>query len=270
MTEENTLSEAVSLLQDLGLKEYEARSFTALARVPSGTAKDIHELSEVPRTRVYDAIRVLEAQGLVEVQHSNPRKYRAVSIEEATETLRKKYENRIDTLETYLDDIEDEPDDEMEMVQEVWSLSGHNSIDTRTGGLLEEADSEIVLLVVDEGMATDELFDQLRAASERGVDVIIGGISEGILARVETELPGARVFQSGLEWLVSEDTQTEVAIGRLLLTDRTTLLVSSYYPVGGEERTESAVYASGLSNGVVVLIRRLLETGLQAADAHGE
>ena len=41
-------------------------------QLSTGTAKEIYNISEVPRTRVYDAIRVLEAEGLVEVQHSRP------------------------------------------------------------------------------------------------------------------------------------------------------------------------------------------------------
>lgn len=45
-------NESIELLQQLGLKEYEARAFVALTRVEAGTAKDIAELSEVPRTRV--------------------------------------------------------------------------------------------------------------------------------------------------------------------------------------------------------------------------
>ncbi len=90
--------QAVELLQQLGLKEYEAKCLVALSRLPKGTAKDISETSDVPRTRVYDAIRVLETKGLVEIQHSNPQQFRAVPIKEAAETLRQEYESRTDTL----------------------------------------------------------------------------------------------------------------------------------------------------------------------------
>lgn len=72
MDSENAHDQAVQGLEHLGLKEYEAKSFVALTRLPSGTAEDISKISDVPRTRVYDAVRVLEAKGLVEVQHSNP------------------------------------------------------------------------------------------------------------------------------------------------------------------------------------------------------
>ena len=68
-------TKAIELLQELGLKQYEAKSFVALSRLPSGTAKEMSEVSEVPRTRIYDAIRVLESKGLVEIQHSNPQRF---------------------------------------------------------------------------------------------------------------------------------------------------------------------------------------------------
>lgn len=40
-------------MTELGLTEYESRCFVSLARVSKGTAKDVSELSEVPRPRVY-------------------------------------------------------------------------------------------------------------------------------------------------------------------------------------------------------------------------
>ena len=266
MTQEQTLAETVSLLQDLGLKEYEARCFLALSQVPSATAKEISELSEVPRTRVYDAVRVLEAQGLVEVQHSNPQTFRAVGIEEATSTLRQRYDDRIETLQTYLDDIElDEDEESDEPVQEVWSLTGHEGIESRTFELLEDASSEIVLLVVEERILTDPLVERLRTAMDRDVTVIVGGLTDSIVARIESDLPGARAFETELDWLVGTDDGSEVAISRLLLVDRTRLLVSSFHPSDDDadgDVSEQAVFATGLGNGVVVLIRRLISSGL--------
>src|SRR6056297_593921 len=98
MEESTNQTQAIELLQQLGLKEYEAKSFVALARRQSGTAKDISETSEVPRTRVYDAIRVLETKGLVETQHSIPQVFRAVSIDEAVDTLQAEYIERAESL----------------------------------------------------------------------------------------------------------------------------------------------------------------------------
>ena len=264
MNQERRRAETVGLLQDLGLKEYEARCFVALTQVPAATAKEISDLSEVPRTRVYDAIRVLEDEGLVEVQHSSPKRFRALEVAEAAETLRQRYDDRIDTLESQLErlDIQSEADG-AEQVQEVWSLCGDQAIQSRTLDRLEAAESEIVLLVVDEDLLTDAVFQRLQVAVERGVDVVVGGRSDAVVSRVEAELPAATVFRTELDWLVGPQEGDEVAISRLVLVDRSALLVASFYPDDESDGTaEQAVVADGLENGVVVLVRRLIASGL--------
>lgn len=271
MTNDDTTAEAVSLLQELGLQEYEARCFMALTQLSTGTAKDIHELSEVPRTRVYDAVRVLESQGLVEVQHSNPQQYRSVGIDEAVRTLRQKYNTRIDTLESYLERIErQEPEADDDEVQEVWSLTGHEAIESRTIDLVESAESEVALLVVDERILSETLYSALADASDRGVSIILGGQTAEITRRLEEEFPSTRVFETNLNWLHGQSTTNAIAISRILLVDQTRLLISSYYPDSSDgDASEQAIFAGGLGNGMVVLLRRLVSSGLAAVDDPG-
>jgi len=264
MAAEQRKAETVSLLQDLGLKEYEARSFLALTQLSAGTAKEISEISEVPRTRVYDAVRVLESKGLVEVQHSSPQQFRAVSIEEATATLRQQFGTRIDSLQSHLEALDLQPEvDDSDRMQEVWTLSGHDGIESRTHTLLEDADSEIVLLVVEEELLTEALYERLHAAVDRGVDVTLGGETDAIIAKLGTELPSVKVFETDLNWLLGPASDDEIAISRLLLVDRTTLLVGSFYPdADHDDSHEQAIFANGLENGVVVLLRRIISSGL--------
>lgn len=265
MTQEPLTDETASLLQDLGLQEYEARCFLALTRLSSGTAKEIHEISEVPRTRVYDAIRVLESQGLVEVQHSSPQRFRAVDVDEATRTLRRKYADRIETLESHLETIEREGGGADDRVQEVWSLMGHDAIESRTLDLLENAESEIAFLVADETLLSDPLFEHLHDAADRDLSVVLGGRTETITDRLGAELPNVHVFETSLDFLVGSPSGHEVAISRILLVDRERLLIGSYYPSEAEP-TEQAIVAGGLENGIVVLLRRLISSGLTAVD----
>lgn len=263
MNGERARTEAVSLLQDLGLKEYEARSFLALTQVPDATARELSDRSEVPRTRVYEAVRVLEAKGLVEVQHTSPQRFRAVSVDEGTATLRRQYADHIDTLQSRLEslDLETASDDSDRL--QVWSLTGAAGIQSRTYDLLENADSEVVLLVVEAGLLTEGLFERVRDAVDRGVNVVVGGKTDAITARLEAELPPAQVFETDLGWLVGPDRGGEVAISRVLLVDHTALLVGSFYPGDGrDESREQAVFANGLENGIVVLVRRLLSSSV--------
>ncbi|SEO90227.1 Sugar-specific transcriptional regulator TrmB [Halogranum amylolyticum] len=259
MDETDNLEEAIEVLQQLGLKEYEARCFVGLSRLHTGTAKQLSEMTEVPRTRVYDAIRVLEAQGLVEIQHSSPQQFRAVPIDEAAETLRNQYEARVERLHSALDTIEIVDGDDGTPVQEVWAMSGHNAIENRTNQLIEKATVEIVLVVGDESLLTENLAATLNEVDSE-VNLLIGALTESLQAQIQTAVPEATTFISGLEWLRGENaTKDETAIGRLLLTDRSTILVSSIIPDTEEER---AVFGEGFGNGLIVVARRLMAHGL--------
>ena len=229
--------QAAGLLQQLGLKEYEAKCFVALSRMEKATAKDISEITDVPRTRVYDAIRVLEAQGMVEIQHTNPRQYRAVPVAEAAETLRQQYESRVDELEESLRDIEPAERADDEPVHEVWSLSGTEAITSRLLQLLDEAEEEVIVVVTTDDIFTDELIDRLNQTVKRGVNVIVGTVNEDLEEQIRDRVPRVKSFVSELEWLHEEaDGQADVSIGRMMLVDRNMILISSVDERKGTER----------------------------------
>jgi len=258
MSTENSQEDAIDVLQQLGLKEYEAKCFVGLSRVSTGTAKQLSEITDVPRTRVYDAVRVLEAQGLVEVQHSSPQRFRSVPLSEATETLRAQYQNRIDRLTNALERTDRIDSDEQGSVQEVWAMSGTDAIANRTRKLLSDADDEIVLVLGDDSLLTDRLVEDLNSR-DNDVDVVIGAATESLQQRIRAAIPDATTFVSGLEWLRGENVAENLAIGRLLLVDRSSILVSTIVPDTGEEH---AIFGSGFQNGLIVISRRLLSQGL--------
>ena len=253
------VEEAIEVLQELGLKEYEARCFVGLTRLSTGTAKQLSETTEVPRTRVYDAIRVLEAQGLVEIQHSSPQRFRAVSLEEAAETLRDQYESRVDRLHSALETVDTIDHEGESTVQEVWAMSGRTAIQNRTTQLIDGAAEEIVLVIGDDSLLNQGLVDALNGVGDE-IDILIGALSESLVERIQAEIPEAKTFISGLEWLQGVDEETEeTAIGRLLLIDRSTILVSSIVPGSKEEQ---AIFGGGFGNGLIVIARRLMAQGL--------
>ncbi|GAB3037451.1 TrmB family transcriptional regulator [Natronobiforma cellulositropha] len=273
MEELSNHQRAVELLQQLGLKEYESKCFVALSQLPKATAKEISELSDVPRTRVYDAVRVLEAKGLVEVQHSSPQQFRAVMTDEAAQTLRREFESRTETLVDVLGKLEPTNfDTDREITHEVWSLSGSTSIANRTHQLIGSAEQEVVLILNRRKILTDELLEHLRNALEMDLDVLVGTANDEVRETVEEALPDARVFVSGLEWLHSSpaDAADDTTISRLLLVDKNTILVSSVHANQPErEAHEKAVFGRGFDNGIVVIARRLMATGLQPTDDPG-
>ena len=263
--------QSIELLQQLGLKEYEAKSFVALSRLPQGTAKEISDISEVPRTRVYDSIRVLEQKGLVEIHHSNPKQFRTVSIDEAVNILKSEYVTRIESLRESLTELEPAgTEEETEITHEVWALSGGTAIDARTEQLIDEAEGELVMVVGHNRMLTDGLVDALHTATDRGVSVVVGVVDASLRDTLVDAVPQARVFISELSWLESSPLQgDETQINRLLLIDRSTILASSTHDPDAPEH-EKAVFGQGFNNGLVAIVRRLMVTGLLSEDDPGE
>ncbi|MDZ5810632.1 helix-turn-helix domain-containing protein [Halorubrum sp. AD140] len=259
MNASENAEEAIELLQQLGLKEYEARCFVGLLRVETGTAKKLSEMTDVPRTRVYDAIRVLEAHGLVQIQHSSPQRFRAVSLDEAIETLRNQYQDRIDRLQAALETVKIVEDADEESVQQVWAMFGRDGIENRTEELIETATEEVVLVVGDESLLTRDLVATLKQIGG-DVDLLVGALTEPLQEQIQAAVPDATTFISGLEWLHGEDAaEDDTAIGRLLLIDRSTILVSSIMP---DTKEEQAIFGEGFGNGLVVIARRLMAQGL--------
>lgn len=149
----------------------------------------------------------------------------------------------------------------------MWAQSGSEAIEVRTRSLIEDAEEEIVLIVGQEALLTDDLVDSLNAVSN-GVTVIVGAVTETIQARIRELMPDASVFVSGLDWLHEQgDGEHAASIGRLLMIDREMVLVSSHDPETGAEHS---VFGQGFGNGFVVILRRLMATGLLTADDPSE
>lgn len=252
---------ATELLQQLGLKEYEAKVFVALTHLPEGSAKDVSAVVDVPRTRVYDAVRVLEAEGLVQIHHTSPKQFRALSVEEAAETLERRYDSRLADLRDALFEVEAAANPTGQPTQEVWSLTGNETIAVRAGRLIEDAEEEVIFVTGTDGPVNDRLYAALEAATKRGVTVNIG--SAVAREEIAERVPGAELFEESFDWMADEGDQ--MRIGLALLTDRDTLLVSTV-DGNGREPTEAAVFNSGFGNALVVLTRRLLAAGLLDTD----
>ena len=247
------------------MKEYEARSFVALSRRQQGTAKDIRDSSSVPWTRVYNAVRVLEVQGLVETQQSNPKRFRAVSPAEAVDVLRQHYEGKIEAFAETLSGVDPVTDDASQPPNyDVWKLSSGTAITSRTQQLIKDAESELILVVGHQSVFTGGLADQLQQATADGLQVVIGTVSEELAEEITASLSDVEVFVSGLDWLAHPPTvDDDTEISRLLLVDGEVFLVSTFLPdAAGDRNEEKAVFGRGFDNGFVAIARRIFSTGL--------
>lgn len=246
---------AIQSLENLGLTEYEARCFVALAQLPHGTAKEIGQVADIPRSRVYETMDRLQDRGLVELHDAEPREYQSVSIETALEILHKEYNSYFDSAEESLEELEPTY---KKAEQAVWSINTHDQITGRMIDILENAGQEIVFIVLDDELFDDAILDRLANASDRGVAINIGTISESTRERVTEADIDASLFTTDLiEWFTAMSGSPR--LGRLLMVDRESILVSAVH----EEElpgvpNETAVWTDGIDHGFATFAERVL------------
>lgn len=130
----------ISRLRKLGLGEYEARTYTALVGMDKASAREIHESSGVPRTKVYDVLRSLAEKGFLEMQQGNPTYFRAV---EPKEILERQLADIIDATEECIDELENLQIVKHKEVPLFWVVRGDWAIKTKIQELINEAESEL-------------------------------------------------------------------------------------------------------------------------------
>lgn len=239
-------SDAIDRLRQLGLSAYAARAFVALVAIGEATATDVSRDSEVPRTRVYDAVDELAEWGLVDVRESSPKEFSAVSVETAGGTFERAWRRRTADLTAALAEVE--PGARRTEQRGVWTVDGRDAVVDRVLAFVGDADEEVLYASVDDRLDGDVL-SALRAAAERGVTVAVGG-PEPVRDRVRAEAPDVGTVPA--PWIGND-----LPAGRIALVDGTTTLVSALDDPDGTGAAETAVWGVGAENGLVVVLRAL-------------
>ena len=251
MSEDTARETAVRQLKTLGLSTYAARTFVALTGLGEGTAQDVSQVADVPRTRVYDAADELRNEGLVDVKQTEPKRFWAVSTETTRQHFAQTYEYRLATLSEALDQIA-VPSRSNEQ-RGVWTVMGRETVTERVVDFLSTAETEIVY-TTDEALLTDEILAALATAADRGVSVRVAGTGGPTERRVRERVEGVKPFKSIWDW-------ADTPAGRLLMVDRQKTLVSVLVDGDGdhppESRDETAIWGTGETNSLVVVLRTL-------------
>lgn len=94
------LSERLSVLQECGLTETQARVYLALVEYPSMTASSLAKAAQLPRNRLYESLEELNGIGLVDIVLEEPRRYRAKPIDSFITRCANDLRTKIDRLES--------------------------------------------------------------------------------------------------------------------------------------------------------------------------
>jgi sugar-specific transcriptional regulator TrmB len=223
-------------LKRLGLTTYEARVFLALQKLGSAAASEISEVAEVPRSQVYGAAEGLEKRGLVETQQSTPTVYRPVGLEQARRLLLDQLaETGAETFD-YLETVQDSHE-QQERSEAIWLLNGSTAIHSRAVELMDAAEQRLLYAIGEPELLDDQTLDALETAAERGAAVLVASTETEVLERI----PPSSAVQ---RYPVPEERSMDVDIGRLLLADDQTLLLSTHTNGGTASAEETAFWTS--------------------------
>jgi sugar-specific transcriptional regulator TrmB len=246
--------DAIEALENLGLSNYEAKVFTALQKLGTATARDVHQVTDVPRSQVYGAAESLQDRGLVEVQQSKPIQYRAVSLDAARSHLRGQFERTQERAFEYLETAREQCGDTGERQEDIWTVHGRTSIDGRAEQLLAEAEDRVVFAVGQDADApTDRLADRLGELADSGVEVVVVGAE-----------PPRETFADSEVTVVAlpvEHPHGDEPVDRVVVVDGETILLSVRDERGDPELAdETAIWSS--KTAIASVLIQLIDGGL--------
>ncbi|WP_247009680.1 HTH-type sugar sensing transcriptional regulator TrmB [Halorientalis litorea] len=164
---------------DLG--EYETEAYLTVLEHGRLTASELADLTDIPQPRVYDTVRSLAADGLVEVRESRPMEVLAVDPEDAFGSVRTSLDELVaDLRATYTTPARD--------AEAVSVVTSRSTVLRYLGDVIESAEYELVCSLSPDLVARFE--DRLRADRAAGV-------TTELLLSPARDVPDAAEFDYG-------------------------------------------------------------------------
>ncbi len=139
--------DARKVLKELGLTDYETRSYLALLERGVLTASEVSENAEVPYSKIYETLASLERKGWIETEHGRPARYYPKAPSEALATMKLHLEDRVKTWEkTILEELE--PFYERREIREkpdIWILRGELNTLAKLKEMVEKTKTELMV-----------------------------------------------------------------------------------------------------------------------------
>ncbi|HWG90303.1 MAG TPA: helix-turn-helix domain-containing protein [Candidatus Thermoplasmatota archaeon] len=92
-------NDRVAKMQEYGLTEYEARTYLALLDLGVASARDIANLSRVPRTKIYSVLDDLHQKQLAEIIPERPKKYEGIPFDQYLKSFEREYHSKLKKIE---------------------------------------------------------------------------------------------------------------------------------------------------------------------------
>lgn len=163
------MDDVLDNLQALGMTEWESRAYMALLAEAPATGYAIAKRAGIARSKIYEVLASLAASNFVQVSRGEPQTYAPLPPRELVSRLRTQFNQTLDDAETSLVTYT------TEAVHDgaIWDLQGRSAILERATQLISSAQRRILAEMWQQDVPA--LDEAMRAAAERGVEIIIVG-----------------------------------------------------------------------------------------------
>lgn len=157
----------IKKLKELGLSQNEAKAYIALIELDVASPLEIAQFSGIPISKVYYILSELERKGLVEIQQSRPKLYRALDPQRSLHILAEKYLKAkeealrlIDMVSTSIRETK---------VKTFWIIKGRRNIIERIKSLIKNTKYSLATALTDQLLSS--LSIEFSDAIKRGINV---------------------------------------------------------------------------------------------------
>ncbi len=219
-------------LQQFGLTEYQARTYTGLVAYGVADAETIASTIELPRTSVYKALDALHEMGYVIVSEGRPRIYRPAEPLEIKSRLSSRLDEVFGRLNTLYEILSEKGEPQV-----VYTIYGREKVFEKISEFLKRTDEEIIISSPSFSIILSELDAEFQSLHKRNVTTTI--ITE----------PGEKV----LSWAKVQRRERLIATD-IISDGKRALLASPGFEACGY--THNPSIASHLVNFMDILMRR--------------
>ena len=161
------MADLIDKLKEIGFNTYEAKVYIALLKKYPATGYEVSKLANIPQSRTYDTLKVLEEKNIVVSTNTKPMTYTPIKPKQLTSQIQKRFNSTINFLDKHLPNVKDDYN------EPIITITGRQNIQDKILEVIKSAKREIYMEV----WAQDfKIFEQeLLNAYNRNVEIRIVG-----------------------------------------------------------------------------------------------
>lgn len=161
------MTDLVEKLKEIGFNTYEAKVYLALLKKYPATGYEVAKLSNIPQSRTYDTLKVLEEKNIVVSANTKPVTYTPIKPKQLTQRFQKRVNSTINFLDKHLPEVKDNYN------EPIMTVVGKQNIQERIIEVIQNAKREIYMEVWSQDFKVFE--NELLKAYNRNVEIRIVG-----------------------------------------------------------------------------------------------